>query len=174
MKKFTILKKINEGQLDSMSSDQQVVISSGTQSVGSTQSSSGSNESSDLSDPVKFFSKLFESKEMAHMYHLQVKGDDGSHAAHLALGQYYEEVPKLIDELIEVYMGQYDVVEGYDIIDTNVSKNLNPLEYFMGIGEFVKSERYSAISESDTHLHSIIDVIVSLIYRLTYKLKYNK
>jgi len=71
-------------------------------------------------------------------------------------------------------MGQYDVVEGYDIIDTNVSRTLDPLEYFMGVGEFIKSERYQAIQESDTHLHSIIDEIANLVYRLTYKLKYNK
>lgn len=126
------------------------------------------------STPVKFFSKLFESKEMAHVYHLQVKGDEGSHASHLALGAYYEEAPKLIDELIEVYMGQYDVVEGYDIIDTNISRTLDPLEYFMGVGEFIKSDRYSSIAEADTHIHSIIDEIANLVYRLTYKLKYNK
>jgi hypothetical protein len=80
----------------------------------------------------------------------------------------------LIDELIEVYMGQYDVVEGYDIIDTNISRTLDPLEYFMGLGEFIKSDRYLSISKSDTHLHSIIDDIAALVYRLTYKLKYNK
>jgi hypothetical protein len=36
---------------------------------------------------VVVFSKLFESREMAHVYHLQVRGDEGSHAAHLALGE---------------------------------------------------------------------------------------
>ncbi len=164
MKKFTVLKKqsrVNENQVD--------------QNISATQSNTDQQiqNDSEKSTPVKFFSKLFESKEMAHMYHLQVKGDEGSYAAHMALGTYYEEVLSLIDELVEVYMGQYDVVEGYDIIDTNVSKELNPLEYFMGVGEFIKSEK-STIQESDTHLHSIIDDISCLIYRLTYKLKYNK
>ena len=123
---------------------------------------------------VKFFSKLFESKEMAHVYHLQVKGDEGSYSSHIALGEFYEKMPELIDELIEVYMGQYDVVEGYDVIDTNVSRDLNPLEYFMGIGEFIKSERYSSLDESDTHIQSIVDEILNCVFRLTYKLKYNK
>jgi hypothetical protein len=164
MKKFTGMrispKSINENDQQSQLPESTIDQSMGQESHQST--------------PVKFFSKLFESKEMAHVYHLQVKGDDGSHATHVALGVYYEEAPNMIDELIEVYMGQYDVVEGYDIIDTNVSRTLDPLEYFMGVGEFIKSERYQAIQESDTHLHSIIDEIANLVYRLTYKLKYNK
>jgi hypothetical protein len=34
---------------------------------------------------VAFFSKLFESREMAHVYHLQVRGDEGfmQHTPHL-------------------------------------------------------------------------------------------
>ena len=55
---------------------------------------------------VKFFSKLFESREMAHIYHLTVKGEMGSHAAHTALGEYYEGILGFIDEMIEVYQGQ--------------------------------------------------------------------
>jgi len=39
------------------------------------------------SHPGKLFSKLFESREMAHIYHLQVNGDMGSHAKHIALGE---------------------------------------------------------------------------------------
>lgn len=165
MKKFTILKKfnkVNENEVGTIVEPTDIE----------------SNKSLDISDEssivVKFFSKLFESKEMAHVYHLRVKGEEGSYSDHIALGHYYEEVPDLIDELIEVYMGQYDVIEGYDIIDTGVSRDLDPLEYFMGISEFIKSEKYRAIPKEDTHLHSIIDMITSLVYRLTYKLKYNK
>ena len=128
----------------------------------------------DKSPAVLFFSKLFESKEMAHVYHLQVKGQEGSHADHTALGDYYENVVEVIDELIEVYMGQYDVIEGYDVIDTSPSREIDPIEYFNGIGSYIKSERYKVISEDDTHIHSIIDEVSVMVYRLLYKLKYNK
>ena len=130
----------------------------------------GTVESNDVS---KFFSKLFESREMAHVYHLQVRGDEGSYAAHMALGSYYEEVVDLIDDCIEVYQGQYGLIEGYDIIDTKDTKTKEYVAYFEEVAEFVKHSRKS-ISEEDTHLHSIIDDIVCLIYKTLYKLKFNK
>jgi len=123
--------------------------------------------------PVSLFSKLFESREMAHIYHLQVNGEQGSHAAHTALGEYYEGILDLIDDLIETYQGQYGIVDGYDVIDTNDTRTKEKLEYFEGLVEFVKHAR-KAITLEDTHLHSIIDDIVVLIYKTLYKLKFTK
>lgn len=118
-------------------------------------------------DVVKFFSKLFESREIAHIFHLQVK--DKGLAPHLALGDYYEDVIGLIDNLIEVWQGQYNIVEGYDVIDTKNTKG--HVEYFEELAQFIKTER-KVISAEDTHLHNIIDEIMALIYKTLYKLKY--
>lgn len=126
------------------------------------------------SEPSKFFSKLFESREMSHIYHLQVKGDEGSNAAHLALEQYYKNIPELIDELVETYTGQYEIVENYEIIDTSSTKKLDKLEYFNEVTKFIKETRYKYLHEEDTHLQNIIDEIVGMIYRTIYKLKYTK
>lgn len=166
MKKFTTLKKpssfISNRKIKSFNEEIESEIQAQT-----TQEAS-------KSDIVKFFSKLFESREMAHIYHLQVKGEEGSFAKHKALGEYYEEVIDLIDELIEVYMGQYDVVEGYDTIDTTPTKSVDPIEYFNGIASYIKSEKSKCISNDDTHMLNLVDEIQALIYRLLYKLKYNK
>ena len=110
---------------------------------------------------------------MAHVYHLQVNGEMGSHAAHTALNEYYEGVLDLIDELIEAYQGQYGIVEGYDVIDTSSTKSTDKIEYFNILANFTKEGR-KAISLEDTHLHSIIDDIIVLIYKTLYKLKFNK
>ena len=123
--------------------------------------------------PVSLFSKLFESREMAHIYHLQVNGEQGSHAAHTALNEYYEGVLDFIDDLIETYQGQYGIVDGYDVIDTNDTRTKEKVEYFEGLVEFVKHAR-KAISAEDTHLQNIIDEVVALIYRTLYKLKFTK
>jgi hypothetical protein len=125
------------------------------------------------SNPSKLFSKLFESREMAHIYHLQVKGDEGSYAAHMALGAYYDGVLGLIDDLIETYQGQYDIIEGYDTIDTNVTRSKDKIEYFKELAEFIKTGR-KCISPEDTHLHNIIDEIVALVYKTLYKLRFNR
>lgn len=115
------------------------------------------------------FSKLFESREMAHIYHLQVK--DKGLAPHLALNEYYEGVIDLIDNLVEVWQGQYEIVENYDTIDTKETNSKEKIEYFTELAQFIKNNR-TCISTEDTHLHNIIDEIVALIYKTLYKLKY--
>lgn len=130
-------------------------------------------ESLEKNEVESFFSKLFESREMAHVYHLQVKGDEGSNAKHLALGEYYEDVLEMIDSAIEVYQGQYELLENYDIIDTNDTKKVEPQKYFEDLGSYI-IENKNCISDKDTHIHSLIDDIVCLVYKTLYKLKFNK
>ena len=126
--------------------------------------------------PVKFFSKIFESREMAHMFHLKTQGD-GSFAQHLALQDYYEgdnSILGLIDDLVEVYQAQYNLVEGWDNIDKQSKISEEPLQYFIEVAEFVKRTRYSAISKEDAHIQAIIDEILNIIYKLIYKLRFLK
>ena len=131
------------------------------------------SETPGSNDVSKFISKLLESREMAQVYHWTVKGDMGSHAAHLALQTYYEEVIEFIDDIVEIYQGQYGLIEGYDIIDTTDSKSKDRLDYFKEAVEFVKSER-KCIKAEDTHIHNIIDELIALQYKTIYKLTYNK
>lgn len=121
-----------------------------------------------------FISKLFEAREMAHVFHLSVNGETGSHAVHTALGEFYESLLDFIDELTEVYQGQYGLVENFDIIDTSAAKDRQYIPYFEGFAEFVKQNRKIAISPEDSHLQNIIDEILALNYKLLYKLKFNK
>ena len=137
-----------------------------------TETKEESKDDKDMSNPVKLFSKLFESREMAHIYHLQVNGD-GSHASHVALNTYYEDILELIDTLIETYSGQYGIVDGYDIIDTNSTRTKDKVAYFEDLVEFIKYSRKS-ISAEHTHLQNTIDEVVALIYRTLYKLKFMK
>jgi hypothetical protein len=125
------------------------------------------------SSVTQFFSKLFESREMAHIYHLQVKGDQGSYATHEALGDYYEEIVEILDDTIEVYQGQYGLVDGYDVIDTKDTKAKDSLTYFEELAEYIKHGK-KCISDEDTHIHSLIDDIMALIYKTIYKLKFLK
>lgn len=131
-------------------------------------------DSLEQSDIAKFFSKIFESKEMAHVYHLTVKGEEGSYSSHKALEDYYENILEHLDNAIEVYQGQYgEIIESYDIIDTSKSKDSEMIEYFEEVGNFIL-ENKSVIPDKDTHTHSIIDEISILVYKLLYKLRYNR
>ena len=191
MKKFSELKirKINEdsnlpdNNYEEMSKDDLVKMLQGQKDAeNKSKEAQSEEETSDEkkpeilgegSNPSKFFSKLFESREMAHIYHLQVNGEMGSHAKHTALGDYYEGVLGFVDDLIEIWQGQYGIIEEYDVIDTSETKSKDTVEYFNELARFIKEER-KCIPAEDTHLHNIIDEVVALVYKTLYKLKYNK
>jgi hypothetical protein len=189
MKKFSEIKKIkrfNEAEevkpnlpsnYEEMSKEELLGLISGgkkeLQPDDVNKEESENEEATNVSSPAKFFSKLFESREMAHIYHLQLNGEMGSHAKHTALGDYYEGILEFIDDLIEIYQGQYDIIEGYDVIDTKDTMSKDTIEYFKELADFIKVER-KCIKDEDTHLHNIIDEVLALIYKTLYKLRFNK
>ena len=172
MKKFSTIRKIYE-QEELVPANLPQVATPETDVVKTEQPEQQKPEDEKSGTAVSLFSKLFESREMAHIYHLQVNGEQGSHAAHTALNEYYDEVLEFIDDLIETYQGQYGIVDGYQTIDTNTTRTKDKLEYFEELVEFVKHGR-KAISAEDTHLQNIVDEVVALIYRTLYKLKFTK
>jgi hypothetical protein len=121
------------------------------------------------STPVKFFSKLFEARQMAHIFHLQVKAEMGSGWEHDALKDFYDGILEFADDLIETYQGQYGIVEGYEIIDPSATGQMKSIEYIKQTVDYIRSER-KAIKEEDTHLHNVIDEIIALFYKTIYKL----
>ena len=191
MKKFSELKKvkkINEDNLPSnyeeLSKEELVKMLQGNTGAQAQEEKEAQSEEENEgtekpeilgegSNPAKLFSKLFESREMAHIYHLQVSGEPGSHAKHTALGDYYEGVLGFVDDLIETFQGQYGIVEEYATIDTKETGSKDTIEYFNELVRFIKEER-KCINAEDTHLHNIIDEVVALVYRTLYKLKYTK
>jgi hypothetical protein len=176
MKKFSDfkrpLKKLNEDQ-DIMTGMPKANLPEGSEENSGEKAEDKKEESKETGSVSKFISKLLESREMAQVYHWTVKGDMGSHAAHLALEAYYTEVIEFIDSIVEVYQGQYGLIEGYDIIDTTDSKSKDRIDYFKEAVEFVKSNR-SCIKAEDTHIHNIVDELIALQYKTIYKLTYNK
>jgi DNA-binding ferritin-like protein len=176
MKKFSDfkrpLKKLNEDQ-DMMTGMPKANLPEGSEENSGEKAEDKKEESKETGSVSKFISKLLESREMAQVYHWTVKGDMGSHAAHLALEAYYSGVIEFIDDIVEIYQGQYGLIEGYDIIDTTDSKSKDRLDYFKEAVEFVKSNR-SCIKAEDTHIHNIVDELIALQYKTIYKLTYNK
>jgi hypothetical protein len=191
MKKFSELKKmkvrkINEDNLPSnyeeLSKEELVKMLQGNTGAQAQEEAQKEEENEGTekpeilgegSNPGKLFSKLFESREMAHIYHLQVSGEPGSHAKHTSLGEYYDGVLGFIDDLIETFQGQYGIIEEYATIDTKETGSKDTIEYFNELARFIKEER-KCINAEDTHLHNIIDEVVALVYRTLYKLKYTK
>ena len=87
---------------------------------------------------------------------------------HVALNDFYEELPDLVDALIEGYMGATGKkIKGYDNIIQ--SKNMNTLTYLQELKKICK-QGYGLLDENE-ELKGLLDDIVNLINSTLYKVK---
>ena len=117
-----------------------------------------------------FLGTLMQSRNQAHIYHLQVQGM-GSFAAHKALNEYYDAIVDNIDGIAESYQGRYGKLVGYTIPgDLREYSNVDGLiTYFSGLDMFVDKIRTQI--PQDSYIQNQIDEITTLIASTNYKLK---
>lgn len=90
------------------------------------------------------------------------------YSKHMALDEFYKEMPELVDNLIEAWMG----VNGRKIKDfTNViqSKNFNTIKYLKELRSVVKSGY--PLMNGEKNLEAALDDIMELIDSTLYKVK---
>ena len=117
---------------------------------------------------IELFKKLMEVRDVAHFIHLS-KSD--TYSKHEALGEFYGSIVELTDQFIEVYQGQFGLVDNYGEFEAvDYSDHIKYLEEF---ASFVNSQRVN-IKEEAQHLNTIIDEVLLLTYKTLYKLKYLK
>ena len=112
----------------------------------------------------EFFLKLLHAATNGHILHLQTK----SYSEHKALQKYYQELPDLVDSIIEEWQGAYQVIVEYP--STYQAPNPDALTEVMEVRDFLVKNRavvgdYSSIQNSVDNLMSLLD---STIYRLTF------
>lgn len=117
-----------------------------------------------------FIGTLMQSRNQAHIYHLQAEGP-GAYAAHIALQAYYEGIIPLIDALTEGFQGRYGILRGYKMLAT-IKEDNNPVMYFEGLSKFVESIRTQI--PQDSYIQNQVDTVVDLIESTKYKLKFLK
>ena len=87
---------------------------------------------------------------------------------HIALNDFYEELPDLVDALIEGYMGATGKkIKGFDNIIQ--SKNMNTLTYLQELKKICK-QGYDLLDDNE-ELEGLLDDIVNLINSTLYKVK---
>jgi hypothetical protein len=166
MKRFSIVQK--ESKVRKIN-EQELTLPQNTEITKQEQTEPQAQEQTGESTPVKFLSKLFEARQMAHIFHLQVKAEMGSGWEHDALKTFYDEILEFTDTIIETYQGQYGIVEGYEVIDPSATGQMKSIEYIKQTVDYIRDER-KAIREEDTHLHNVIDEIIALFYQTIYRL----
>ena len=111
---------------------------------------------------------LMQSRNQAHIYHLQVQGP-GSFAAHKALQEYYEGIVPLIDSVAEGIQGRYGIITGYKMPEA-IREDGNAKMYFEGLSKFVETLRQDITQ--DSYIQNEVDTIVMLIEDTKYKLTF--
>lgn len=90
------------------------------------------------------------------------------YSKHIALNDFYEEMPEKVDDLIEAWMGVNGrKIKGYDNILQ--SKNMNTLAYLKELRRVVKQGYELMNNEPD--LNAKLDDIIELIDSTLYKVK---
>jgi hypothetical protein len=112
----------------------------------------------------EFFLKLLHAATNGHILHLQTK----SYSEHKAMQKYYEELPDLVDSIIEEWQGAYQIIVEYP--STYQAPNPDALTEVTIIRDFVVANRaivgpYTSLQNSVDNLMSLFD---STIYRLTF------
>lgn len=112
----------------------------------------------------EFFGTLQQSVVGTWRKHLKTD----KYSAHKALDEYYNDMPELVDTLIEDYMGINGKVKDYE--NTLKEKEYNTIEYLNKMRELVKTGR-KEFCAGESELESDCDAILSLIDKTLYQVK---
>lgn len=113
----------------------------------------------------EFFGTLQQSVTAAWRKHLQTN----KYSNHMALDEYYTEMPEKIDALIEAWQSENDVVEDY--VNLLKAEDYDAIGYLEALKKIVKEGR-KLLGSSE--LESLCDDCLSQISSTLYKLKHLK
>lgn len=118
-------------------------------------------------EPNEIFGTLQESFIYTWREHLGTR----KYSVHKTLEDYYESIPDLIDELIECWQSEHELVEDYQSLLRMSEYSGKPLEYLEALKKLVSQAREELFEDSD-ELCSITDEILSLISNTIYGLRH--
>ncbi len=110
------------------------------------------------------FKLAYELIVTAHVAHLQTK----SYAEHKVLNEIYEELPELIDSLMESYQGKYgNVIKNIDSISLGSLSNYQ--EYISKLLRYLESQVNTYTLDIQDEVLTVINFLNSVKYKLTLK-----
>ena len=112
----------------------------------------------------EFFGTLQQSVVETWRKHLKTD----KYSKHKALDEYYDDMPELVDDLIEHYMGIHGKVKEYKNLFTG--EEYNTIEYLENIRTLVKDGR-KTFCEGESELESDCDAILALVDKTLYQVK---
>ncbi len=112
----------------------------------------------------EFFGTLQQSVVETWRKHLKTD----KYSKHKALDEYYDDMPELVDDLIEHYMGIHGKVKEYKNLFTG--DEYKTIDYLENIRTLVKDGR-KTFCEGESELESDCDAILALVDKTLYQVK---
>ena len=112
----------------------------------------------------KLATRIFATRNIAHISHWKTK----KYAEHAALGDFYEEVITLLDDVVECYQGMFGLI---DIEECPCCEVEDILDVMQADLLFISSNR-DKLSKKIPALDNKLQEIEALYMRTIYKLKH--
>lgn len=85
---------------------------------------------------ANLMSNLTHAQNTARMWHWKVK----SFALHMALGELYDGLSEMMDDLMEMYMGRYGTEAHIPMSEPNAFSEQDPIEFIRQLDDFLASQ----------------------------------
>lgn len=109
--------------------------------------------------------QLMKARNVAHMWHWKVK----SFAMHLALGELYDKLSDMMDELMEMYMGRYGTDAHVPLGEPNSFSEQDPLEFVRQLDDFLAQQEQ--VIPQDGFIVNKYQEIQAMVSAVRYKLE---
>lgn len=116
----------------------------------------------------EFILTLLHAATNTHILHLQTK----SFAEHMALNEFYQALPDLVDAVVEAAQGRTGKIIEYPV--QYYAPAANGLEELEMLKDYVDEERHKEGIPQDSEIQNLIDEIASQIDSTLYKLRFLK
>lgn len=108
--------------------------------------------------------KVFASRNNTHLAHWRTK----SYAEHVALGDFYEDVIEIVDNLVECYQGNFGLIK--EVPDVKQTHNDDPVKILSDDVAWIAKNR-NKIAKNVSSLENIVDELTGLYLKTLYKLE---
>lgn len=108
--------------------------------------------------------RVFNLRNLVHTAHWKT----GSYAQHVALGSFYEALPSILDNIVEVYQGCYGLIKVPAMAAAPVVGDI--IAKIKEDAEWIAKNR-SSIAKSNPMIENLIDGLTAEFYQTVYKLE---
>ncbi len=108
---------------------------------------------------------LLKAQNVAKMWHWKVK----SFALHLALGELYDQLNSLTDELMEIYMGKYGTEAHVPLSDPNPFSEQDPIAFISQLHLYLEKQHDQIVQ--DGFIVNKFEELQAAVARIKYKME---